>query len=491
MNSGSLHFDLLGQLLPEAMLVLTALAVLLLDVRWFRHLQPAERMQRAALGSAAGLFATWILLGMNMANGDAPEATFVLEPSTQFLKGVLVWLSMATALLAAAGRFTRHAGEFFALLLLATVGLLLLIGTANLLMIFVALELVSLSLYVMTAFHDERPESTEAALKYFLFGGLAASFTLFGFSLVYGLTGSLQLPVIGSRLSHGTGGPILWMSMVMILAGLGFKVALAPFHLWAPDAYQGAPTPAAAFIASGSKVAGFLLLVRVLHAGLGTSTAGGAGGLDWTPGWIPVVAVLSTLSMLVGNLTALQQTDLRRLLAFSAVAQAGYGALALLDPSPESRAVVLYFAVTYAITVLGAFGVVGALESAGAEVSLSGLIGLGRRSPLLAACLTVFVLSLAGIPPLAGFFGKFFAFVQAIGHGSQIGRLWIVVVAVATSAVSLFYYLRILKQALITPSSAPVRPIHVAPLTAMVLITLALLTVILGVFPQWLLQSLQ
>lgn len=491
MNDHSLHLDLLGQLLPEALLVLTALAVLILDVRWFRDLPVPDRMRRAAMGCTAGLFGAWLVLRLNLANGDAPESTFVLEPLSQFLKGVLVLLSIATALIAASGRFTRHVGEFFALMLLATVGLMLLVGTANLLMVFVALELVSLSLYVMTAFHDERPAATEAALKYFLFGGLAASFLLFGFSLLYGLTGSLQLSVIGSRLGHGPGGPLLWTAMAMVLAGFGFKVALAPFHLWAPDTYQGAPTPAAAFIASGSKIAGFLLLIRLLHSGFGEATAGNAAETAWLPGWVPLIAVLSTASMLVGNLTALQQTDLRRLLAYSAVAQAGYAALGLLDPSPDSRAAVLYFAITYAITVLGAFGVISALESDGTPATLSGVTGLGCRSPFLAACLTVFVLSLAGIPPLAGFFGKLFVFIQAIARGDQPGRLWIVVVAVATSAVALFYYLRILKQALVAAPAAPAPPIRVPTLTAWVLAVLALATLALGILPNLLLHSLR
>lgn len=489
--NGSFHLDLLAQLLPEAVLVITALMVLLLDVRWFRDCPLPARMQRAGVCSAAGLVLAAALLGLGVANGDAPAATFLLQPATQFLKGILILLSAATALLAIPGRFTRHVGEFFALLLLATVGLLLLAGTENLLMLFVSLELVSLSLYVMTAFHDDHPHATEAALKYFLFGGLAAAFTLFGMSLLYGLSGSLQLSVIGSKLSGTAPSPLLWVALVMTATGLGFKIAVVPFHLWAPDVYQGAPTPAAAFIATGSKIVGFLLLVRVLHTGFGAGLAGSAAGLRWSPGWVPVLAVLATLSMIVGNLTALQQTDLRRLLAYSAVAQAGYGILGLLDPSPESRAVVLYFAITYAVTVLGAFGVIGALEAAGHGVTLPHLSGLVRRSPFLAACLTVFMLSLAGIPPLAGFFGKFFVFVQALSQGSQLGRLWLVVVAVVMSAVSLYYYLRVLKHALILPAAEPATPIRIAPLSTLILSLLALLTLLLGCLPSLLLDPLR
>ncbi len=489
--NGSLHLDLLGQLLPEVLLVLTALGVLLLDVRTFRDLPGTVRMRRAAWVSAAGLAGSGLLLFFPPAAGDAPIDTLVLQPATQFLKGVLILLSLATVLMAAPARFTRHAGEFFALIVLATVGLLLLVGTANLLMLFIALELVSLSLYVMTAFQDDRPESTEAALKYFLFGGLAAAVTLFGFSLLYGIGGSLQLSVLGPQLSGSAAGPLLWTAMVMVIAGLGFKIALAPFHLWAPDVYQAAPPPVAAFIASGSKIAGFMILARVLHEGMGSGSAGSAGAAQWVPGWIPVISVLATASMLVGNITAIQQTDLRRLLAYSAVAQAGYGALGLLDPAPESRGVVLYFAVTYAIAVLGTLGVVATVDADGRGLQVEQLAGLGRRSPFLGTCLTVFILSLAGIPPLAGFFGKFFVFVPAISRGAHMGRIWIVAVAVATSAIALYYYLQILKHALISDPGERTDPLPVPTATAVVLTALAVLTLVLGCCPDLLLAPLR
>lgn len=489
--NGSLHLDLLEQLLPEAALVISALVVLVLDLRLFCGRSLPERMARSGGCAAAGLLAAWGFLGMGVANGDGPAGTFLLIPATQFLKGVLLLLSLATVVFAMPARFTRHAGEFFALLLLATAGLMLLIGTDNLLMLFVALELVSLTLYVLTALHEGRPTATEAALKYFLFGGIAAAITLFGMSLLYGLTGSVQLSAIGSRLAVLPHEPLLWIALVLTLAGLAFKIAVAPFHLWAPDVYQGAPTPAAALVASGSKVAGFVLLIRVLHTGFGVATSGSAGRIPWSPGWIPWIAIVATLSMVVGNLTALRQTDLRRLLAYSAIAQGGYGILGLMDPRPESSAAVLYFAVTYAITALGAFGVIAALEAAGEEPSLNGLDGLGHRSPLLAACLTVFVLSMAGIPPLAGFFGKFFVFVRAISNEPQSGRLWILAIAVATSAVALYYYLQILRHALLLPTPASAPPLRVAPLTLFVLILLAGATLVLGCLPGLLLNPLR
>ncbi|MBL9174184.1 MAG: NADH-quinone oxidoreductase subunit N [Verrucomicrobiales bacterium] len=489
--NGPLHLDLLRQLLPEAVLVVSALAVLLLDLRVFGRRALSERMANSGTCAAVGLLASWGVLGMGAVPVETLAGAFRPLPGTQFLKGVLLLLSLATVVFAMPGRFTRHAGEFFALLLIATAGMMLLIGTDNLLMLFVALELVSLTLYVLTALHEERPGATEAALKYFLFGGIAAALTLFGMSLLYGLTGSVQLSVIGSRLAALPREPLLWIALVMTLSGLAFKIAVAPFHLWAPDVYQGAPTPAAALVASGSKVAGFVLLLRVLHVGFGANTAGSAGRIPWSPGWIPWIAVLSTLSMVAGNLTALRQTDLRRLLAYSAIAQGGYGLLGLMDPRPESGAAVLYFAVTYAITALGAFGVVAAMEAAGEEPTLPGLAGLGRRSPVLAACLSVFVLSMAGIPPLAGFFGKFFVFVRAISSEPQSGRLWILSVAVGTSAVALYYYLQIVRHALLLPAATPAPALRVAPLTLFALLLLAGATLVLGFLPGLLLNPLQ
>ncbi|MFO1461570.1 MAG: NADH-quinone oxidoreductase subunit N [Verrucomicrobiota bacterium] len=489
--NGSLHLDLLRQLLPEAVLVVSALAVLLLDLRVFCGRSLPERMARSGGCSAAGLLAALGLLGVRGAPGEALAGTLSPMPGTQFLKGVLLLLSLATVVFAIPARFTRHAGEFFALVLLATVGLMLLIGTDSLLMLFVALELVSLTLYVLTALHEGRPTATEAALKYFLFGGIAAAITLFGISLLYGITSSVQLSVIGSQLTRIPHEPLLWIALVMILSGLAFKIAVAPFHLWAPDVYQGAPTPAAALVASGSKVAGFVLLVRVLHVGFGEATTGSAGRIPWSPGWIPWIAVVATLSMVVGNLTALRQTDLRRLFAYSAIAQGGYGILGLMDPRPESSAAVLYFAVTYAITALGAFGVIAAMEAAGEEPTLAGLVGLGHRSPALATCLTVFVLSMAGIPPLAGFFGKFFVFVRVLSNEPQSGRLWILCVAVGTSAIALYYYLQILRHALLFPAAAPAPALRVAPLTLGVLLLLAGATVILGCLPGLLLDPLR
>src|SRR6185369_14572442 len=258
-------------------------------------------------------------------------------------------------------RFTTHVGEYFALILLATVGMMFLVSSEDLLMIFVSLELTSLSLYILAAFGKESRKSAEAALKYFLFGGMSAAFTLFGLSLVYGLSGSTNLPEIAAALAGKGLDPLLIVAIVMVVIGFGFKVAAVPFHLWAPDAYQGAPTPSAAFIASGSKVASFFILAQVMMIGF-AGAEGSAAFQKYAAGWVPVIAVGAACSMVLGNLAAIVQSSVKRLLAYSAIAHGGYMLLAVASHDEQAVASLIYYAVTYGLTTIGAFGVVAIVE---------------------------------------------------------------------------------------------------------------------------------
>jgi NADH-quinone oxidoreductase subunit N len=285
------------------------------------------------------------------------------------------------------------------------------------------------------------------------------------------------------------------VAVVMVIMGFGFKVAAVPFHLWAPDAYEGAPPPAAALIASGSKVASFFVFAKVVALGFAGVEGSGAWG-QLRAGWLPVLAVLAVASMLLGNLTAMVQGHLRRLLAYSAVAHAGYvllGLMAMGYPAQRGTAMaaVLYYVSTYGLTTVGAFGVAAVLERAPGGGRIETLAGLSRRSPLLALCLLVFLLSLAGIPPLAGFFGKFFVFTAAAGADPQnLGLLWLVVLALAMSAVSLYYYLRVLKQAYVAPDADDAPPL-VLPWTDRVVLAVAAFGVLLlGALPGLLLDPL-
>lgn len=479
------YFELFQWVLPEAIVTVAALVLLGLDLAWLRDRPVRGRMRVGALVVTLGcLFAAgWIL-----DHGRAVttyEGVLVVDDLNRLVKLFILLLTAITAWLSVGLEFTEHVGEYFALMLLATVGMMFLVGTDHILMIFVALELLSLSLYIMTAFRKSSAASAEAALKYFLFGGMSAAFMLFGLSLVYGLSGELNLGKIAARLAGESLSPLLVVALILVVMGLGFKVAAVPFHLWAPDTYQGAPIPSAAFVASGSKVASFYILAKVMMVGF-AGAEGNGGRADFAVGWIPIIAVVAALSLLLGNLGALAQTSVRRLLAYSAIAQAGYILVGLTADSGTGMASVLYYSATYALTTLGAFGVVGWVEARTGSDRLEAFAGLGRRAPVVSFCLLIFLLSLAGIPPLAGFFGKFYLFTAALASdGSNLGLLWLVILAVAMSAVSLYYYLKVLKQVYVVESETEEEagPWAMPMFSRLVLVGLAAAVVAAGSLP--------
>jgi NADH-quinone oxidoreductase subunit N len=483
--SGASYLDLLRLTLPEIIVVVSALAVLTLDLVVMRQSRPAVRWRAGALVACVGCAGAIFLILLRPEQASLYDGMLVVNPLTQLVQVVLVSFTILTVLLSLSSTFTTHVGEYLGVILFATAAVMFLVSTQNLLMIFAALELLSLSLYILTAFNKRSRQSAEAALKYFLFGGMSAAFLLFGISLLYGLSGSINLTGIALAVQAQTLTPMLAVAMVMTVAGFGFKVAAAPFHLWAPDAYQGAPTPSAAFIASSSKVASFFVFAMVMVLGLAGGEAHSAG--QNAAGWVPVIAVVAALSMLLGNLAAIVQSSVRRLLAYSAIGHAGYMLLGILSHSPAGLRALLYYVITYALAAMGAFGVLAALEEEGVD-QLTDFAGLSRRAPLLAVCMLVFLLSLAGIPPLAGFFAKFFIFSAALGARSgDPGLLWLVVLAIAMSAVSLYYYLRVLKQIYVREAPADAGPIRTAWGVQATVGVIALLVVLLGCFPNLLL----
>ena len=363
--------------------------------------------------------------------------------------------------------------------------MMFLVASQNLLTTFISLELLSLPLYILTGFDKRNARSSEAALKYFLFGGMSAAFLLFGFSLLYGFANSTNFAEIAAAIHGPSLNPLLILAIVTTVIGLGFKVAAVPFHFWAPDVYEAAPVPVAAFIASGSKVASFFVFFQLLSIGF-SGAEGSAVWMHFVHGWVPVVAIVAALSMLLGNAVAIVQTSLRRLLAYSAIAHAGYMLLGIVAHTPVGLAALLYYVITYSIGTIGTFGVIGIVEKATGTDQLSTFNGLNKRSPILAACLFVFMLSLAGIPPLAGFFGKFYLFVAAISANS--GLLWIVAFAIAMSAVSLFYYLRVLKR--VYGEGTETTPLPASQFSVAVVVALATLVVLFGCAPNLLLQPL-
>jgi NADH-quinone oxidoreductase subunit N len=432
------YLELLKLASPEAIVVITALAALIIGLTSDRAVTLCSFI--AALGLALTVGAVLMLPRSTTLFGGM----LVISPLTSLFKIICIALAFFTALLSQFEKSLRNHGEYLAILLLATIGLMLLVGSEELLMIFMGLELLGLSLYVMAAFDKTDVRSAEAGLKYFLFGSTASAFTLFGISLIYGMSGTTGLAAISERLATASVQPLLAVGMVMTLIGFAFKIAAAPFHLWAPDAYQGAPVPSAAFIASGSKVASFVVLGKIVLVGF-APLHGNAAWHAMVAGWSPLLAALAALSILVGNLVALAQTNVRRLLAYSAVAHAGYTLLGLVAGGRDGFSATLFYTVVYAVTLVGAFGVVAVVRRQTGGDDLQNFSGLSAHAPLLAGCMAIFMLSLAGIPPLAGFFGKFYLFSAALRAGGNHGLLWLIALALFGSFISLYYYLIVLK----------------------------------------------
>jgi NADH-quinone oxidoreductase subunit N len=483
------YVDMLRFAAPELLVVVAALVVLAADLVALRGVDTRPRTAITAMLAGVGCLAAigWLLALPQEANfGDG---MLVVNPLTRLAKVALLVTAFFAVLLTIENKTITHIGEYLAVMLFGLAGMMFLVSTEDILMLFISLELSSLSLYILTALDKTNRFSTEAALKYFLFGGMSAALTLFGLSLLYGLSGATNFTRIAAAI-HQPLDPLLLLAIGTTLAGLGFKVAAAPFHWWAPDVYQAAPAPGAALIASTSKIAGFFVLARVLMAGF-SGAAGNASWTDYQPGWIPALALVAAASMVVGNLAAIVQTSVRRLLAYSAVAHTGYMLLAILVNDGAGLAPLVYYAATYGLATLGAFGVVAIVERWNGGERLTDFAGLSRRAPVLSLCLMVFMLSLAGIPPLAGFFGKFYVFSSALQAGSQsVELLWLVILALMMSAVSLYYYLQVLKQAYVAQRSAEALPQPAFPVIHATVCLLAAAIIVLGCLPGWFIDKL-
>jgi NADH-quinone oxidoreductase subunit N len=494
------YADLFRIVLPETMLEIAALLVLVADLGFVRKATLRTRETVAALLGIIGCGAALLVLPLQASGLNYPGSPEVMLSTGGYTViaqvGVLV-LTILTLFLLIGTEFTRHVGEYVAVVLMATVGGLLISSAQDLVVIFTGLELLSLSLYILTAFAKRSGRSAEGAMKYYIFGAMSAAFLLFGFSYLYGLTGSTNLHEIMRALYGSTSSaPLLYVALVMIAAGLGFKVAAVPFHLWAPDTYEGAPAPAAAFIASVSKVASFALLIGIgtaaAHAFLPNERIFFLNGrppksLEF-PGfggpWSLIVALMAVASMVFGNLAALAQTSVRRLLAYSAIAHAGYILLALayFSHSTLSTNAVLYYILTYGLTTVGAFGAVSVVERITGSDRMDAFLGLYRRNGMLAGVMLVLFLSLAGIPPLVGFWAKFNLFAAVLQVNRGVVPFTIVALAVAMSAVSLYYYLQVLKRVFVMPA-VDETPVKGTAATMSVLVVIALAVVVLGCLP--------
>jgi NADH-quinone oxidoreductase subunit N len=402
-----------------------------------------------ALGSALVLFTAaafaegvW-LFGVDRLGDLSFIVPYLIVDRFTLFFDIILCLGGGIAALLAGGYLPEHRldrGEFYALLLFATFGAMMLAAAGDALTLFLGLETMSIGAYAMTAFRRASARSTEGALKYFLLGSFAAAILLYGFALLYGATGHTDLAGIGAAVgSAGGRGPLLVIGGVLVLVGLAFKVSAVPFHAWTPDAYEGAPTPATTFMAVAVKAGAFAMMLRVLLQSMGD-----AAWTSWASGWPPVIAALAAFTMTYANLVAGRQESVKRMLAYSSIAHAGYalvGVTAIMRVPGEATASVLYYLLAYTVSTAGAFGSLILCGSRGREaVSYEDLAGIGKRHPAAALAFMLFLLSLAGIPPTAGFFSKWFIFKAAIDSGLY----WLAIVAFMNSVIGAYYYLRVL-----------------------------------------------
>ncbi len=470
---GEIHF-----LTPELSLLGFALVVILLDLF-------IKQKKVLAAVSIAGVI---VSAGFTVAMWGTPSEAILysmlaVDNFALFFK-LLLLAAVGLVILASqdyVSKFERFQGEFYALVLISAVGMMLLVAATDLIAIYVALELSGISLYVLATFLKDK-KSTEAGLKYLLLGAVASAVLLYGMAFVFGFTGKTCLMCIAEYVQGMPGAgllsnPALLMGMVLLAAGFGFKIACFPFQMWVPDVYEGAPTPITAYLSVASKAAGFAVILRVFFVALGSP--------DWLSlNWGMLFAILSAITMTVGNVVAILQSNIKRMLGYSSIAQAGYlmVGLATVGMAVGNDAVgqsgLLFFLMSYAVTNLGAFIAVIAISNKIDSDAIDDYTGMGKRAPLLAAALTICLLSLIGLPPTAGLIAKIYIFSGAVQHG----LLWLVIVAVINSCVSAFYYLRVVKVMWLgAPASEEKVPSSWALRTALALCCLFVL--LLGIVP--------
>jgi NADH-quinone oxidoreductase subunit N len=434
---------------PEIVLTAALLLVVLVDASLAR----ARAWLTHALAAAALVAALALIVADRGASAVLFRGMLVSDPLTSFFKAIAVGAALVIVL-AFTFRNSRELfglgrGEFYALLLAATLSNLLLISANDLAMLYLALEMVSLAAYVLVAYMKGDRLSNEASLKYLLFGAASTGAMLYGLSLLYGLTGTTRLPEIQEFLAAGLTSPnrsTLYVAAVLIFAGFGFKTAAVPFHFWCPDAYEGAPTPVTAYLSVAPKVAGFAILVRFFYGALVVPIS---GAWDVMPRveWPQLLMVASVLTMTVGNVAALTQTNMKRLLAYSSIAHAGYVLMGVVALSENGVRGVLVYLLAYLVMNLGAFFVVLLVHRHEGTFDLRDYPGLLRRSPMLAVTLALFLLSLMGIPPLVGFVAKLYVFAAVIERGRHY--YWFAAVGAVNAAIAAFYYARVLKAIII------------------------------------------
>jgi len=422
----------------ELLVLALGLGVLLADL-WLPP--PAKRKLGYAAAAGVGAILLYSLIAVKLAPGEAQHAfgkMYALDGLALFFKRFFLLAALVVLLMSVefADQIEAGIAEFYALILFALSGMLFASSANDFSLLFVSLELITVSFYVLTSFQRARLTSLEAGVKYLIIGALSTSFTVFGIALVYGTSGKLnfgELAGLGAQLGSNR---IFLFGLVLVLVGLGFKIAAFPFQIWAPDVYQGAPAPTTAFLAVGSKAAGFVLLLRVLFTAVPQITAQ----------WSHLFIIISAVTILYGNLCAIPQRNVKRLLGYSSIAHAGYMLLGIAALTKAGQSAVLYYLSGYLFTVLGAFTVICLVMRQVEGEDISALAGLSQRSPLLAATMTLAMVSLGGIPPLAGFFGKFLLFKAILEQGAaHPGYYCLAFIALAGVVISLYYYFGVVR----------------------------------------------
>jgi NADH-quinone oxidoreductase subunit N len=466
------------RILPELVLSIFGMVVMILD-----PLVDEEKSQKtlgliAFIGTLAALGSTWY---MAQSPGPAFSNTIHIDSFSIFFS--LLVIAIAAVIILSSFEYMAvqriRAGEYYALILFGVVGMTLMSSAIELVMIFIGLEISSIATYILAGFRRNEASSSESSLKYFLLGSFATAFFLYGVALMFGATGSTNVDVIAQKLQSGPVELLVYVAMAMMLVGLGFKVAIAPFHIWTPDVYEGAPAPVVGFMSTAPKAAAFAVLLRVVFA-------------INAPGRFWFLWVAAALSMTLGNIGALVQENVKRLLAYSSIAHAGYLLVAFAmtssDTSANGISAAMFYTAAYAAMNVGAFAVVSHFANAGERyVTLEDYEGLGRTSPLLAATLTIFLLSLIGIPITGGFFAKFYVFSAAL----RANLVWLTIIGVLNSAVGAYYYLRIIVVMYMREArkEVPVAPVGLALGFALAVCVFS--TIYLGILPNRVLQVAQ
>jgi NADH-quinone oxidoreductase subunit N len=459
----------LNAIVPMA--CVTAAAIAAMTAEAFRV--PGERMPIGPLG-VIGLIGAAIASVALWNHHASSFGVVVADNFGLFVTGILVVIGLLSLALSAPTieREGLPQGEYYAMLLFAVAGMMLMATATDLIVIFLALELLSLAVYVLTGIRRDSPAATEAAFKYFLLGAFSSAFFLYGIAFTYGLTGSTRLDRVGSLIAAQAMAPtpMQLLAVGLLFVGFAFKVSAVPFHMWTPDAYEGAPPPVTGFMSTGVKAAAFAAFVRVFLAAFEPLRA------DW---WA-IAWIVAAATMIVGTVVGVAQDNVKRMLAYSSIAHGGYVLLAIVSASDIGKGAVLFYLLSYAVANIGAFGVIGLLETVERPNDrLRDFAGLWNQHPVLAALMTIFLLSLGGFPPSAGFIAKWYVFSAAV----KSGYYWLAIIGVLSSVVSVFFYLRIVVMMYMEDSERPVQLPAVPPIAAAALIVSAILVFYLGVLP--------